>query len=87
MVLATIGILGPATARLPFAFILATGPPAYFGLADLVLLAFIVYDLVVRRRVHPTYLWGGLLILASQPLRFVISGTAAWLSFAHWLTR
>ncbi len=87
MLLATIAILPPATARLPFAFILANGPLAFFGLADLVLLACILYDVVTRRRLHPAYLWGGLLILASQPLRLLVGSTATWLAFAHWLTR
>ena len=30
---------------------------------------------------------GGLFLLVSQPLRLVVSGTGAWLSFAGWLTR
>ena len=87
MLLATIAILPPAMARLPFAFILATGPLAFFGLADLVLLACIFYDVVAHRRLHPAYLWGGLLLVVSQPLRLAVGGTGAWLAFAHWLTR
>ena len=47
----------------------------------------IAYDLVSRRRLHPAYLCGGLLIIASQPLRLMISGTPAWLAFADWLQR
>jgi hypothetical protein len=86
MLLATIAILPPAIARLPFAFILATGPLAFFGLADLVLLACILYDVIAHRRLHPAYVWGGLLIVVSQPLRLVVGSTGAWLAFAHWLT-
>lgn len=87
MLLATIAILPPAIARLPFAFILATGPLAFFGLADLVLVACIFYDIVAHRRLHPAYLWGGLVLIASQPLRLALGGTGTWLAFAHWLTR
>ncbi len=87
MLCATIAILAPATSRLPFAFIRRVGPVAFFGLADLVLLACILYDLVSRRKVHPAYWWAGLLIVASQPLRLILSGTHAWLAFAQWLTR
>jgi hypothetical protein len=87
MLVATIGLLTAAIARLPFAFILGTGPPAFFGLTDLVLAVCILYDYRARRRVHPAYLWGGLLLVASQPLRLVVAGTNAWLAFAGWLTR
>jgi hypothetical protein len=76
MPLAKIALLPPATARLPFAFILATGPLAFFGLADLVLLACILYDVVTHRRMHPAYLWGGLPIVVSQPLRLVVGSSA-----------
>jgi hypothetical protein len=72
MVCATIGILAPATARLPFGFILAAGPLAFFALADLVLVASVSYDVASRRRVHPAYAWGGLTILASQAVRLAI---------------
>jgi hypothetical protein len=87
MLVATIALLDAAIGRLPFAFILKNGPLAFFGLADLILLACILYDLVTRRRLHPAYLWGGILLIVSQPLRLLIGGTSAWLAFAHWLTR
>jgi hypothetical protein len=85
MLLATIAILTPAIARLPFAF-LANGPLAFFGLTDLILLACVFYDVVSRRRLHPAYLWGGLVLVASQPLRPAVGGAVAWLAFARWLT-
>jgi uncharacterized membrane protein YqgA involved in biofilm formation len=73
-------------ARLPFG-ILKAGPPAFFGLTDLFILAMLIHDLVTRRRVHPATIWGGLLIVASQPLRLMISTTPAWLAFAGWITQ
>lgn len=85
MVLATISLLAAPVARLPLA-ILQAGPPAFFGLADLLLVPCVVYDLVTRRRIHPATAWGGLLIVASQPLRLLLGGTGAWLTFAGWLT-
>jgi hypothetical protein len=86
MLLATISILAAAVARLPFAFLQA-GPPAFFALTDLFILACLLYDLFTRRRVHRATLWGGLLIIASQPLRLMIAGTHAWIAFATWLTQ
>ncbi|MSP68149.1 MAG: hypothetical protein EXQ96_08710 [Alphaproteobacteria bacterium] len=84
MILATIAILGAAIARLPLP--VAPIPPVFFAIADLFILAGVAYDLITRGRVHPAYIWGGLLILASQPLQLFMAGTDAWLSFARWLT-
>jgi hypothetical protein len=85
MLLATISILGAAIARLPFAFI-QSGPLAFFGVTDLFIAACFIYDLITRRRVHRATALGGLLIVASQPLRLVIGDTDAWMAFATWLT-
>jgi hypothetical protein len=85
MLLATIAILGAAIARLPLA-IMKAGPPAFFGLTDVLVLTCVAYDLVTLRRVHRATALAGLLIVASQPLRLMLGGTHAWLSFAAWLT-
>jgi len=87
MLLATIAILPAATARLPFAFIQQVGPLAFFGLADLFIVACLVYDLIARGRPHRATVWGGLLIVVSHPLRLIIGNTQAWLSFATLLTQ
>ena len=86
MLLATIALLAAPIARLTPG-IMRAGPPAFFGLADLFLVACVGYDLISRRRVERPTLWGGGLILASQPLRLWLGGTAGWLAFATWLTR
>ncbi|MDQ2975580.1 MAG: hypothetical protein M3R69_09255 [Acidobacteriota bacterium] len=85
MLLATIAILGAAIARLPLA-IMKAGPPAFFGLTDVLVLTCVAYDLVTLRRVHRATALAGLLIVASQPLRLMLGGTHVWLSFAAWLT-
>lgn len=84
MLLATIGLLTPAIARLPY--VAAWGPPAFFGLTDLFIVTCLLYDRITRGRVHPGFFWGGLFILVSQPLRLLIAGTEPWLAFAGWLT-
>ena len=84
MTLATIGLLSAPLARIPWVF--RAGPPGFFGLTDLFIVAMLVYDLATRRRVHPATVWGGLVLVASQPLRLMISGTAAWTAFAAWAT-
>jgi hypothetical protein len=84
MTLATIALMSAPLARIPW--VRQAGPPAFFGLTDLFIVAMLVYDLATRRRVHPATVWGGLVLVALQPLRLMISGTAAWTAFAAWLT-
>jgi hypothetical protein len=62
------------------------GPIGFFGVTDLFVVAIAVYDFRTSGRVHAATLWGGLFLIASQPLRLVIGGSSAWLSFAAWLT-
>lgn len=87
MLLASLGILTAAIARIPLAFIHNGGILLYFGLTDLVVLAFVAYDTWKSRRLHPAFGWGALLILASCPLRMMLAGTHAWMQFALWVTR
>jgi hypothetical protein len=84
MTLATIALMAAPIARIPG--VREAGPPAFFGLSDLFIVAMLVYDVATRRRPHPATVWGGLVLVASQPLRLMISGTAAWTAFAAWAT-
>ena len=56
------------------------------AVADLFVIALAIWDFRARGRLHPVTLWGGLLIIASQPLRLVVSSTEGWLVFAQWAT-
>jgi hypothetical protein len=85
MLVGTIALLGAAFARWPF--LLGKGPLYFYGAADLFLVAAIAYDVFSRGKVHKAYIWSGVLMIASQPLRLVLSGTSAWDSFARFLTR
>jgi hypothetical protein len=85
MLLAYVSIVVAAVGRLPG--VLALGPPAFFGLSFLFVVAAGIYDLVSRRKLHKVYLWGGALILISVPLRLAISSTGAWRALAEILTR
>jgi hypothetical protein len=85
MLLASLNLITAAIARWP-GVITVGAPPLFWGLTDLFLIPLVVWDVASRGRVHPATKWGGLLIVASQPLRLVVSGTAAWLAFARWAT-
>ena len=85
MLLAYVSIITAGVARLPG--VMAYGPPAFFGLSFVFVLVGILYDRATRARAHRVYLWGGAVLVASVPLRLAISGTAAWQTFATYLTR
>jgi hypothetical protein len=51
---------------------------------DLFLVPMIIWDLMSRSRVHRVTLIGGLAVIASQPLRVMVSETHAWLNVAGW---
>jgi hypothetical protein len=87
MLLATIGILPAAVARLPFAFIQQYGPLAFFGLSDLFIVPCLIFDFVTRGRPHRATMLAGALIILSHPLRMLLGTTNAWLAFATWITQ
>jgi hypothetical protein len=64
----------------------ANGPRAFFAATDVFIVAALVHDLASRGRLHPASIWGGLLVVVSQPLRLAIAGTGAWMAVARALT-
>lgn len=84
MLLATINLVPAAIARWPG--VSSFGPLAFFGITDLFVLALAIWDFRTRGRLHPVTLWGGLLLIVSQPLRLVVSSNEGWLIFARWVT-
>jgi hypothetical protein len=84
MLLATLNLITAAIARWP---IIGTfGPLAYFGITDLFIIALAIWDFRSRGRLHTVTVWGGGIMIISQPLRLVVSGTSGWQSFAAWAT-
>ena len=84
ILLATIGIITPAIARLWFVH---QRPPIALGLTNLFVLVAVAHDWWRDRRVHPVYIWGGLCILVSGPLRIAIGHTDLWHAIARLLLR
>lgn len=85
MLLSCVAMLTAAISRIPVDSLQAGGLPMFFGLNDLFVLSCVAYDTFKHRRLHPAFGWGMLLIVASQPLRLLLSGTSAWQLFASWL--
>ncbi|HWO88936.1 MAG TPA: hypothetical protein VNL98_07285 [Gemmatimonadales bacterium] len=84
MLLATVNLVTAAIA--PWPGVGPFGPVAFFALTDVFVLPLAIWDFRTRGRLHPVTLWGGLLIIVSQPLRLVVSNTEGWLVFARWAT-
>jgi hypothetical protein len=93
MLLVTVSMLQPAIGRW---FLLFLRPPGAVGpppvevtlgpglVADLLIIAAMIYDRKTRGRIHPAYWVGGGVIFAVQVLRVPLSHTATWLSVADW---
>lgn len=82
MLCATISILGPGLGRLlPMGSFGAAAPLVMFGVIALFAFAGPIFDVIVRRKVHPAYYWGVSAILVSMmiipPLAFSPLGGAA----------
>lgn len=88
MLIGTTTLLVPAGARFSRQFLDGLLPPGPVGgmiLSDFFLAAIAAYDLRSRGRLHPATLWGGALVLVSQPLRVMLSDNPAFNRFAAWL--
>jgi hypothetical protein len=87
MLLGMTQILEPGLARFPTDFAAAAFP--YFSTfgCDIVIVAGIAYDMWTRQRIHPVWLWGGAIVLASEIARLAIKDTGPWLAFAHFAGR
>lgn len=83
MLIATLELIPAGFGRWPG--LAAMGPLAYFGGADLFVLAIAAHDVMTRGRVHRATIWGGALLVASQIGRFALATTPAWESFAKWI--
>jgi len=83
MLLATLSIMGPALARLPA----LAGKPPNVPLGVALVMAFVRVSIALdwrsHRRLHPVLLWGGLLLIASAPLRIAIARSESWTAIAH----
>ncbi len=98
MLLGTISLLPAAVARWFIVFLappvpageVGPPPPLFIAIppglvADLLLVAAIVYDWRTRGKPHPAYIYGGIALLAIQLTVPLIGDTDAWRSIAAWI--
>jgi hypothetical protein len=80
ILLGTICLMTPAISRI----LGGNAVGASFLTVGFVVVA-MIHDWVSRRRVHPLYIWGGVILLAAGPLRAAVASSAAWQAFARLL--
>jgi hypothetical protein len=85
MLVLAIGLLPPAVARIPIPSLQALGPLFFFGLPALLCLAALFYDRWHSGKFNAIMVYAVIFLIASYPLRIMISGTDAWLATANWL--
>ncbi len=86
MLLTTLNFLPPGLGRFPFASLQVLGPLFFFGVPTLLAIGILIYDTWRNRKLNVVFLAGALFMIASYPVRIVLSGTDAWTRFATWLT-
>jgi hypothetical protein len=82
MLLATVTLLAPAVARIVLLF--THNGMSQLWAFDFCILACVVMDTVVQRRLHPAFGWGAGLVLGSFHLTFIAVGSKWWLPFVAW---
>ena len=85
MLLTAIGFLPPAIARIPVESLQQFGPPWFFGLPSLIMIAVIVLDRVQTGKFNRVFIAGALLMIASYVVRIAVMESGPWLSVAAWL--
>lgn len=84
MLLALLSVLPPALARIPQSLDVLRAASLFLaiGVEALLVLACVLRDVRVHRRLHPVWILGGIPAVASLPLALAVSHTAWWQRFA-----
>ena len=86
ILLTIINFLPPAIARWPIPMWQTFGPLVFFGIPALITIVFLIVDTWKHKQLNKPFAVGGVLLIASYPLRIIASGTDWWMNFAAWLT-
>jgi hypothetical protein len=86
MLLTVLNFVPPALGRFPFGLTDSFGPLWFYGVPDILAIAFVVIDTWRNGKLNKVFLVATIFFIASQWIRFPLSSSAAWLSFATWLT-
>ncbi len=87
LLLTVLNFLPPAVARIPIASLQAFGPLYFFGVPTVLAIGLLIYDTRKNGKLNRVFLFGSILLIASYPLRIMLSTTDVWMRFAAWVTR
>jgi uncharacterized membrane protein YozB (DUF420 family) len=86
MLLTVVNFLPPAIARFPIASLQSLGPLVFFGLPAILTIFLLILDTWKNGKLNKIFPSGAVILILSYPLRLMLMGTDAWLTFALWLT-
>lgn len=87
MLMATLPLVGAAVSRIPVAWLDSNTLRKSILVNDIFLALCIAVDTVRYKRVHPAFLWGGLVSVAAPLLAIYVGNSKIWTEFASWLVR
>ena len=85
MLLTVLNFLPPAIGRIPLESMQKLGPLFFFGVPTVLAIGLLIYDTWRNRKLNVVFLVGVLILIASYPVRIILSGTDIWMRFAAWL--
>lgn len=85
MLLTVLNFLPPAVGRIPIESFQTLGPLFFFGVPAALAIGLLVHDTWRNGKLNVVFLVGSLIMIASYPVRIILSGTDVWMRFAGWL--
>jgi hypothetical protein len=83
ILLATLAILPAAFGRIIGIYGVNVGVALF--LQESILILGILYDVYMRKKIHPAYIWGGTAVVIVHLIRFPLGETETWISIANWI--
>src|SRR6476661_6805654 len=81
-----LNFIPPSLGRMHFGLADALGPIFFLGFPDIIAIIFLIVDTWRHKKLNKVFLAGVILLIASHPIRIIVSGTETWMAFANWIT-
>ena len=86
LLMTVLNFLPPGLGRFPFEPFISAGPLMFFGIPAVLAIGLLIYDTWRNKKLNKVFLVGSIVLIASYPLRIMLSTTDVWMRFATWLT-
>ena len=81
-----LNFIPPSLGRMHFGLADMLGPVFFLGFPDIIAIIFLVVDTWHNKKLNKVFLAAVILLIASHPIRLIVSGTGWWMAFANWIT-